>query len=339
MIKFQGIGAQGNYSQAGKAVADDTLRAFLAARRSAPDYGEIALTSAELRKKEKLATLKNQTDVAAERLAADTLVKAKKIGIAAESNLKSAKRKAGVLAVSGSMFAKASDLYSNADRKLRETGTNDEYYDRQRARAQKNLDEAQSDIDKYENFVYSEPEPPTISEEVSNSSVGNTNGNLLNVAMSQGKSSATPSRAAAFNTIYDAAKRVGGTKFPEVVAAQAMHETGWLSNPNSVYFNSGKTNPFGQTGDRGYGTIPRAGFPDGWTLYPDIDTATKDNIKLWHDVNNHPANYNAFDNRNEAIRSVASAYSPNSDKENIRLGYTENGYSRGVNAVLEEMGF
>ena len=37
MIKFQGIGAQGNYSQAGKAVADDTLRAFLAARRNSPN--------------------------------------------------------------------------------------------------------------------------------------------------------------------------------------------------------------------------------------------------------------------------------------------------------------
>ena len=111
MIKFQGIGAQGNYSQAGKAVADDTLRSFLAARRSAPDYGEIALTSAELRKKEKLATLKNQTDVAAERLAADTLVKTKKMGIAAESNLKSAKRKAGALAVAGQMATEAGALF------------------------------------------------------------------------------------------------------------------------------------------------------------------------------------------------------------------------------------
>ena len=158
MIKFQGIGAQGNYSQAGKAVADDTLRAFVAARRSSPDYGEIALTSAELRKKEKLATLKNQSEVAAERLAVDTEVKVKKMGIDAKSNLDSAKRMAGVLAVGGSMFGKAADLYANADRKLRETGTNDEYFDRQRVRAQENLDEAQSDIDKYENFVYTEPD-------------------------------------------------------------------------------------------------------------------------------------------------------------------------------------
>jgi len=157
MIKIQGIGAQGNYSQAGKAVADDTLRAFVAARRSSPDYGEVAITTAELRKQEKIQTLKNQSEVAAERLAVDTEVKVKKMGIDAKSNLDSAKRMAGVLAVGGSMFGKAADLYANADRKLRETGTNDEYYDRQRARAQKNLDEAQNDIDKYENFVYTEP--------------------------------------------------------------------------------------------------------------------------------------------------------------------------------------
>ena len=107
----------------------------------------------------------------------------------------------------------------------------------------------------------------------------------------------------------------------------------------SVYNNTGKTNPFGQTGDRGYGTIPRKGFKDGWTLYPDLKTAVDDHYKLWHDTKNHPENYNAHNDRTTAIRTVASAYSPNSDKENIRLGYTENGYLKGVNRALSEMGY
>ena len=110
-------------------------------------------------------------------------------------------------------------------------------------------------------------------------------------------------------------------------------------NIKSVYNNTGGTNPFGQTGDRGYGTIPRAGFPDGWTLYPDLKTAVDDHYKLWHDTKNHPENYNAHTDRTTAIRTVASAYSPNSDKENIRLGYTENGYLKGVNNALEVMGY
>ena len=79
------------------------------------------------------------------------------------------------------------------------------------------------------------------------------------------------SRSGSFNQILSLAQSHGGFKFPEVVAAQAMHETGWMDpGRTSVYNNTGKTNPFGQTGDRGYGTIPRKGFKDGWTLYPEL---------------------------------------------------------------------
>jgi hypothetical protein len=133
MIKFQGIGAQGNYSQAGKAVADDTLRAFLAARRNSPNMGEIALTNAELKKKEKLATIKNQAEVAATRLTADADVKAKKMQIDSASKLKSAKRKAGALAVAGQMATEAGALFGEEKRKKRELGGDDTYYNNQTA--------------------------------------------------------------------------------------------------------------------------------------------------------------------------------------------------------------
>ena len=148
-----------------------------------------------------------------------------------------------------------------------------------------------------------------------------------------------PGDKEAFKLIYDIAKKVGGTKYPEVVAAQAMHETGYLKAKPSVYFASGKTNPFGQTGDRGYGTIERAGFKDGWTLYPNIDTAVKDHIKLWHDVSNHPENYNAHSSIMEGIAAVAPAYSPNADPENIRRGFTEDGYSKGMMRALKVGGY
>ena len=133
MIKFQGVGAQGNYSQAGKAVADDTLRAFLAARRNSPNYGEIAVTAAELRKDEKLATLKNQAEVAATRLTADADVKAKKMQIDSASKLKSAKRKAGALAVAGQMATEAGALFGEEKRQKRELGGDDAYYNNQTA--------------------------------------------------------------------------------------------------------------------------------------------------------------------------------------------------------------
>lgn len=150
---------------------------------------------------------------------------------------------------------------------------------------------------------------------------------------------AKPTRKQAFNHIYKIAKKVGGTKWPEIVAAQAMHETGYLVNPNSVFFASNKTNPFGQTGDRGYGTLPRAGDPAGWTLYPNLETAVRDHIKLWHDVGNNSGNYNAFNSALEGIASVAPAYSPNADPANIRLGYTVDGYSKGMVEALKVGGF
>ena len=162
----------------------------------------------------------------------------------------------------------------------------------------------------------------------------------LPTAKPKGVVKAPKNRAAAFNEIYSLAKQAGGTKFPEVVAAQAMHETGWMDPKiKSVYNSSGGTNPFGQTGDRGYGTIPREGFSDGWTIYPDKKTAVADHISLWHDTKNHKGNYNAFNSIREGVASVAPAYSPNSDPENIRRGYTVDGYAHGVKNALEEMGY
>ena len=47
-MKFNSIGRQGNYSQAGKAVADDALNSFLVARRKSPEYGKIAQDAANI---------------------------------------------------------------------------------------------------------------------------------------------------------------------------------------------------------------------------------------------------------------------------------------------------
>ena len=149
------------------------------------------------------------------------------------------------------------------------------------------------------------------------------------------------SQSSNFNKIYNLAVK-HGAKFPEVVAAQAMHETGFM-NPNlpSVFNSTGGTNPFGQTGDRGYGTIKREGSPDsgGWTLYPSLDVAVKDHIALWHRTSNHPQNYEAFDKAIDGIAAVAPVYSPDADPANIKLGYTADGYSSAMVKILKSNGF
>ena len=148
------------------------------------------------------------------------------------------------------------------------------------------------------------------------------------------------SKKGAFDHVHKLAKKAGGAKFPQIVAAQAMHETGYLDpNMRSVYNSTNRTNAFGQTGNRGFGTIPRDGFSVGWTKYDNLFTSVKDNIKLWHDVNRHPENYNAFGNPLDGIAAVAKAYSPNADPANIRLGYTTDGYSKGMVEALKVGGF
>ena len=149
------------------------------------------------------------------------------------------------------------------------------------------------------------------------------------------------SQKGAFDHVYNLAKQSGGAKFPEIVAAQAMHETGYMNprNKRSVYNATNRTNAFGQTGDRGFGTIPRKGFTNGWAKYDNLSSAVNDNIKLWHDVGNHAGNYNAFGNVLDGIASVAPAYSPNADPENIKKGYTTDKYSKGMVRALKVGGF
>lgn len=333
MFDFQGMGSS-NFAAAGKAAADDTLKSFLAARRNSPNMGQIVQEAAKNKSLVKQAAIAESAKTTMTGMEAKSKVEAFNIRAKTAQAATKSKRKAGVVAAAGQMIGKAGALFEKPTKGV-EVG---EGSAESRALADSLDEKAKGLRTQSDNWEIPEelrdsntPKSPGGSTPPANNEDG-VNTNLPSV------STATPTRSAAFNEIYDLAKQVGGTNFPEVVAAQAMHETGWLANPNSVYFASGKTNPFGQTGDRGYGTIPRKGFSDGWTIYPDKKTAVKDHIGLWHDTANHGGNYNAFTDRNAAIRSVSEAYSPNSDKENIRLGYTTNGYYKGVTGVLTEVG-
>ena len=154
------------------------------------------------------------------------------------------------------------------------------------------------------------------------------------------KSDAPSGGAAAFNYILAMAQAAGGTKHPELVAARAMHESAWLSTSSQSVFNAtGRTNPYGQTGDRGFGTIPRSGDPNGWTLYPSVEKATQDHIALWHYTGKHKDNANAFDVPIDAIAASIGAYSPNKDPANQRKGYTEKAYIAAMVRILKQMGY
>ena len=347
----------GDYTQAGRAVANSSTKALEATMRQKPDFVDIADEAIKGQSLLRRTAEKGKVAAAITKDTADTKLKIAKdeLKVAeAKSDLKArGQRMAGLVAGLGTIGS-AAIMRKNAieDKAERDAfrAIENEKWDTQR--------QMMEDLDnKYTELIES-LKPSNSSNSTTDAASETNDTNLVAsapVASTTVSASGTPkvsppkavpqptkatgSRAQAFETIHSLARAHGGFKFPEVVAAQAMHETGWM-NPDikSVYNSSGGTNPFGQTGDRGWGTIPREGFKDGWTLYPDLKTAVDDHYKLWHDTANHPENYNAFNDRTTAIRTVASAYSPNSDKENIRLGYTENGYLRGVNSALSEMG-
>jgi len=359
VMRFNSVKGE-NFTSGAKAVNRSADQMFAASRESAPDFTGISKAAIASRTKERNAATQSKglKDVA--NIKADNLIDRTKLKIKTEKDVadikRPAKRMAGVVAGLGSISTAAMLAKDNREAKAErlqfkserdainaqmteyQTASNEKMQEILKSLQKSRGTEGLTAPDAPKTDTPAAPKTVTPEVPLTPKTPAATD-SFKPPVTSTGPVSSTPSRKAAFNQILESAKRVGGSNFPEVVAAQAMHETGWLSAPNSVYMSSGKTNPFGQTGDRGYGTIPREGFKDGWTLYPDIDTATADHIKLWHDTKNHSGNYNAFSTRDEGIKSVASAYSPNSDPENIRLGYTVTGYQKGVNSALREMGY
>jgi muramidase (phage lysozyme) len=145
-MRFNSIGRQGNYSQAGKAVADDALNSFLVARRKSPDYGKIAQDAANIAREEKINSIKAQAEVTKLGIAAAAGVKAKKIDIKAKSDLKSATRKAGVLAAGGQMIQEGASYLGN-ERTKRNVGETDSDYTARITRAQSKIAELDKKIE------------------------------------------------------------------------------------------------------------------------------------------------------------------------------------------------
>jgi len=159
-----------------------------------------------------------------------------------------------------------------------------------------------------------------------------------------------PNEAQAFKYVYDLAKK-HGAKFPEVAAAQAMQETGWLKNPNSVYFQSNKTNAFGQSvelsnkaswpgrGITGYVSTKTAnGGVRHWAVYKDFEAGVKDHVNLWHKSRRGMRNYNDFDTAEAGINWIIDKYSPDKDPDNIKRGFKSSKYAENSLKFIADAG-
>ena len=103
-MQFNSIGRSGNFAQAGKSAADDTLKSFIASRRNAPDYGKIVKEGMENRSAEKRAAMSTSSQVHRAGMKAKAGVQEDKILYGAKRERDSARRKAGALGAAGKMF-------------------------------------------------------------------------------------------------------------------------------------------------------------------------------------------------------------------------------------------
>ena len=138
-------------------------------------------------------------------------------------------------------------------------------------------------------------------------------GNVVNLGLSE---------RAAFKKIYDIAVKVGGAKFPELVAAIAMHETGYLKT-------MGGNNPFNQRPFPGDGYASSQGFID----YTSLEEATAHHIRLWHSTHKYSDNFNSFDDPNTAFAALVHKYAPRKDGNNPEA------YKQSVADILTTMNF
>ena len=133
-------------------------------------------------------------------------------------------------------------------------------------------------------------------------------------------------RKEAFNLIYDAALK-HGAKYPELTAAQAMFESGYLTSELAVKDN----NPFGQTGQGTAGSITVG--DKTWARYNSLEDAVKQHVLYWDKDYKGAKGFNSFGSPLEGLRAILPIYAPESD------GNNHANYIKGVGGILAGMGY
>ena len=226
-MNFNSIGGR-DYSQAGKAVANDAIRSFAASRRNSPNFGKMAQEAANIRSNEKRAMTKLAARTAVDGINAKSRVAQNEVNVEARENLRGAKRKAGVLAAGGKFFGQAS-TYMGEKRKKRTVGDGDDFFD--------------NAIEK----VRSRTAKRTAQFEAlggSNTSSSDSSDSPSSSASPSAASTPAPSTSGGdgtydgtFQSVYSMAQR-SGAKFPELVAAQWQLESAGgtaLSGTNNFF--------------------------------------------------------------------------------------------------------
>ena len=125
----------------------------------------------------------------------------------------------------------------------------------------------------------------------------------------------------AFSTIYELAKK-NGDPMPELTAAQAMFESGYLSSSNAKNLN----NPFGQSGTGNKGSSGR------WAAYNSLEDSVKDHINKWQKDYKGYKGMGTYGSPLEGLKSAINTYAPASENNQAN-------YLKSVSSILATMGF
>lgn len=223
---FNSIGSSSNFAQAGKSAADETVRAFAAARRNSTNFGKLAQKAATLRSEEKIAAMKAAQHVTKAGITAKTNVKTNELNLEGKEALRKGKRKAGALAAGGKLIASAGE-YMNEPRKKRTIGSEDSWYDKQ-------IKAQEEQIIKYSNLL-SDNSGSSTSSETTNTSFSSETTNTSSTDSSASQSSSNGKTSALSLTS-------GGSKntfTPE--QTKAFDITGFYESDSSGGYNAFNT--------------------------------------------------------------------------------------------------
>jgi len=163
MLQFNSLRSRGNYANAGRAAADSALRLFIAARRSSPDYGQLAQKGAQLRAEEKKQMIQIKGELASRAIQVESQLKANRIEMDAKRDAKKDSRKAGLLAAAGRSGGIGLMKMGEKPLERRDGSDYQQYFDTQTAKVK-------AEIEKYKNGI------PTISKDIDEINPGNQQG-------------------------------------------------------------------------------------------------------------------------------------------------------------------
>ena len=129
----------------------------------------------------------------------------------------------------------------------------------------------------------------------------------------------------AFATIYELAKKHNAA-MPELVAAMAMNESGYLSSLLARQYN----NPFGQTGVGTKGSTRIPGNSRTFAVYNSLSDAVKFHVEKWNNDSSYGKGAGTYANAVEGLKAILPTYDP---------GGNHPQYVKNVASILSTMGF